>query len=142
MLKLGISALALFCAVAPASADEVWTSKLGDIVYETDLTDGQMAVFKIEGARVFLPGLAGVYEGRTSYDGFWIADEGYDFSTESCGVSMVQPSFGDRSQQWGRFQVTFVDPDFPGIWVGHVSACFDDASDSVIARPLVGSEAE
>ncbi|NQY98121.1 MAG: hypothetical protein HRT82_13280 [Henriciella sp.] len=109
MIKRMMAAMAVAGAVTSgwAIADEVWSTEIGDVIYEIDLENG-MAVLsyptdmeEIRG-RAYVSGLAGVYTGRTGYEGIWIEP-----ATEAgtCDVEMVAPDSGEASNNWGRIRV-------------------------------------
>ena len=120
-----------------ASADEVWSTEIGDVIYETDLDNG-MAVLsyptdgEVRGL-AYLAGLAGEYTGRTAYDGVWMEPA---TAEGTCDVEISAPETGEVSNNWGRVRVIFVDPDFPGSFIALRGECFDDPDAMLIARPL------
>lgn len=139
MIKAAMAALVLGAAVSgAAAADEVWSTEIGDVIYEIDLENG-MAVLSyptddeaVRG-RAYLSGLAGVYTGRTGYEGIWIEPQ---TEAELCDVSMVAPDSGEASSNWGRLRVVFVDPDFPSTFVAMRGDCFDEPTEMLVARPV------
>lgn len=140
MMKRMMVAVAVAGAVTGggAAADEVWSTEIGDVIYEIDLENG-MAVLsyptdmeEIRG-RAYVSGLAGVYTGRTGYEGVWI-EPGTE--TGTCDVEMVAPDSGDASNNWGRIRVVFVDPDFPSTFVAMRGDCFDEPTEMLVARPV------
>jgi len=63
-------AAVLSLSSAPLLADEVWTSDMGQIVYEAE--EGGAAIFSFTNvdaypARLIIPGLAGNYSDRSSH---------------------------------------------------------------------------
>lgn len=138
----GLAALLL---VGAASADEVWKTVDGtEIVYERDIEAGQMAVLSFDNITLYIEGLGGVYTGRGTYSGVWFSDpqEGEAAEAEEgCSVSMVRPdSDNQASPYWGQLEITFIDQDFPSIWMGHFGQCFGPLEDQMIARPVLGDE--
>lgn len=135
-------ALAL-TATGVAGADEVWRTDDGmEIVYETDLDGTGTAVLTFDGVRLYVEGLAGVFEGRGAYSGVWFADdtEGPGLG-EGCSVAMVRPDAADQSSvYWGRAEVTFIDADFPSIWLGEFGECFGPLENLMVARPVTAGE--
>ena len=118
-------------------ADEVWSTEIGDVIYEADLDNG-MAVLsyptesEVRGL-AYIAGLAGEYTGRTAYEGVWMepaSEEGV------CDVEIAAPITGEVSNNWGRVQVIFVDPDFPGSFVALRGDCFDEPDAMLVARPV------
>jgi hypothetical protein len=139
MLKRLTSCLLMAGAVMAISAhaDEVWSTDIGEVVYEADLPNG-MAVLSyptdsnIRG-RAFIAGLAGEFTGRTGYEGVWIEADG---AAGLCDVAIAAPDTGEKSHNWGRVRVIFVDPDFPSTFVALRGDCFDDPSEMLVARPI------
>ena len=119
--------LVAVCVVAaipsPAAADEVWDSTYGVVVYQEDI--GNVAVWSYEpdtdhvGGSIFIEGLAGVYEGRGRYSGYWMAD-GED--EVACNQPATDP-YGHQSVYWGYFDIQFIDSSFPSRWVAEWSFC-------------------
>lgn len=122
-----------------ASADEVWYTPIGEVIYEQDLPGGQ-AVFSFPGeggSRLIavFNGLAGVTEGRGYYEGAWVdPDAGTD---GPCPSAMIDPISGSASHYWGQMDLIFTEPDFPGGWVALRGTCFDNATDYLIGTPLL-----
>ncbi len=129
----GIAALGLVAA----QADEVWSTDIGDVIYETDLSNG-MAVLsyptdgEVRGL-AYVAGLAGEYTGRTGYDGIWMEPASED---GLCDIEIAAPETGEISNNWGRIEVIFVDPDFPGTFVAIRGNCFDEPDAMLVARPV------
>lgn len=88
---LGLSLIGL-----SAIADEVWSTPIGDVVYEDETDDG-WAVWSYPGlterGTVYIKDLAGVYEGRTAYAGIWIEAESPGI--ELCDVAVTDPATGN-----------------------------------------------
>ncbi len=124
-------------AAGSAAADEVWSTEIGDVVYEIDLENGMAVLsYPTDGearGRAYLSGLAGVHTGRTGYEGIWIEDASQG---ELCEVAMVAPDSGESSMNWGRVRVVFVDPDFPSTFVAMRGDCFDEPTEMLVARPV------
>ncbi|PKP81265.1 MAG: hypothetical protein CVT79_11440 [Alphaproteobacteria bacterium HGW-Alphaproteobacteria-18] len=123
-----------------AQADEVWTTPVGEIVYEADLETGEAVLsFPGESGERLLgifPGLAGVSEGRGYFAGIWIDP---DAAIEGpCPGAMADPVNGGTSYSWGRMDLIFTKPDFPAGFVVVKGDCFDPPTDYLIAEPVVG----
>lgn len=121
-------------------ADEVWTTPVGEVVYEADLETGEAVLsFPGETGQRLLgifPGLAGVSDGRSFFAGIWIDP---DAAIEGlCPGAMVDPMGGGTSFTWGRMDLIFTKPDFPGGFVVMKGSCFDPPTDYLIADPVVG----
>jgi len=143
-LRTGMAAGALAVAVTGmASADEVWRTDDGqEIVYQTELDGSGMAVLTFNGTTMYVEGLAGVFEGRGTYSGVWFIDNpDAQNPGEGCSVAMVRPGTSDEaSTYWGQLEITFIDADFPSIWLGQFGECFGPLVDQMIARPIVAGE--
>lgn len=105
---------------ATAFADEVWDTNAGQFVYQDDV--GPVAVWtygtKDDPGVIYINGLAKVYKNRGSYDGYWAK-----FSAQTkCKTSRIGYD-GNMTYYWGRFQLHFVDKDFPSRWVADWSYC-------------------
>jgi len=135
-----ILALALACTCvfgASAAADEVWSTPIGDVVYEADTPKG-WAVWSYPGltdrGTVYLKGLAGIYEDRGAYAGIWVEPATSDI--ELCDVAVTDPVTGEPQFNWGRVDIVFTEPDFPGGWVALRGNCFNQPSDYLIGKPV------
>lgn len=140
MIRTVFAALASACLVAaPALADEVWSSEIGDIVYEADIDDYAVLSFEGDGGGVrynaFVEGLGMNYDDRSRHDGYWTGPMG-DGSTV-CAVSIIDHT-GQATNNWGRVEVIFVDRAFPSAFIAQRGACFDEPRDALVARPMVG----
>lgn len=134
---VGIAAL----TVGVAQADEVWSTEIGDVIYETDLANG-MAVLsyptdgEVRGL-AYIAGLAGEYTGRTGYEGIWMepaTEEG------TCDIEIAAPEIGEISNNWGRVKIIFVEPDFPATFVALRGDCFDEPDAMLVAKPVTAFE--
>lgn len=128
-----------------ATADEVWTTEIGDVVYERDIETGA-AVFSwpldSDGLRgeAFIDGLAGVFEGRFSYAGIWIEPQLNPGRT--CAHAIAHPETGTPEYNWGQLEIIFVDSDFPSAWVMKRGFCFEDPSQFLVGKPIVANAKE
>lgn len=139
MHKVALSALMAASTTVPVLADEVWDTNTGRVVYEAEM--GPTAVWTYgtpdDPGVIYLLGLAKVYENRGSYTGYWAKDK----SKKACDT--VRPGVvGRMTPYWGRFNVTFIDKDFPSRWEATWSYC-DEADEAlkVEAKPLLGEQA-
>ena len=110
-----------------AAADEVWTTPLGDIVYEQDMQGFAILSIPRQGrvATLYFPGLGGNFSNRSTHEGYWISDGPND-----CGA-MLYGVRGQGSRDWGRVVVAFDGPAFPTdltLWFG---SCFGQPSQPV-----------
>jgi len=138
--SLGIAAA--ICVAGAAIADEVWSTGIGDVVYERDLDTGEAVlsyptIYSEVRGLVFIEGLAGQFEGRSSYSGIWVEPGAEE---QACAYAISHPETGDPVFSWGRISMIFVEPDFPGGWVISRGTCFDDPDQYLIGKPIVGGE--
>ena len=143
MTKLSIAALAAITIAFPVAADEVWKTDIGDVVYERELESGD-AVWSYpaeDGTRglAYFQGLAGVYEDRTSFTGIWI-EANIESHDRGCAVSLFDPETGEARNNWGRINLVFTEPDFPGGWVAIRGSCFDQPHAFLVGKPVVGDQ--
>lgn len=134
------SALAIALTLSGvAVADEVWTTEDGEVAYEAEIDRGKIAVFAADGVKMYISGLAGVYTGRGTYEGIWVLDE-QGPQAEGCAYDIVRPGTEETVGFWGTMSITFIDPDFPSIWVADLGPCLDGFDSQMIARPKVLQE--
>ncbi len=137
MKKILFTAIAGLAMISSASADEVWTTEEGEITYEREIEANQVAVFSGNGITMYIEGLAGVYTDRGAYSGIWVLDEAPSGEV-GCPVAIVRPgTTNDTTAFWGQMEITFIDPDFPSIWIAQLGQCFDGMGETMIARPVV-----
>lgn len=115
LLALGV----LIGAIIPqrAFADEMWTTEEYDVIYQEDRNRTAIWSYGDDGI-VFIDGLAGVYTDRGSYTGYWAQDS----SSLRCDT-FREGANGEPTYHWGRFEITFIDPDFPSRWHAHIGIC-------------------
>lgn len=121
-MRLPLLAAAALALATPILADEVWSSRDGEIVYLDEIGDTAVftAPFGTDTLRIYLPGLAGNYDDRATHEGYFIANGQAD-----CGVSLTAiDGFGGRD--WGRVIVSFDRPAFPTGWTALIGGCFDE----------------
>lgn len=136
---------AMLAAGGAACADEVWTSEIGDVIYDHDTGDGHAVLtYPIEGSDVrglgYIAGLGGVYEGRTAYTGIWIEPD--DAGAPACDYAITDPETGEPRQTWGQVEMIFVEPDFPSSWVIKRGYCFEPLSEFLVGHPVTGDGAD
>lgn len=132
-----MAAAALACA-GPVLADEVWTSQIGDVIYERELPTGE-AVLSYPAADTerrglaYIAGLAQQYEGRGAFEGVWIEDDLP--RSDACSVSISDPETGAARNNWGRLELVFTEPDYPAGWVAIRGDCFNQPDSYLIGKP-------
>ncbi|HEY9824694.1 MAG TPA: hypothetical protein V6D19_04545 [Stenomitos sp.] len=126
------------CALAlnmlPVRADEVWGSYYGKVVYQTDR--GKSAIWtygdQAKGA-MFIDGLAGQYQGRGTYYGYWRQSE----SKVKCDAYR-EGRDGRRTYHWGTLRLQFLDPNFPSRWSAEIGYCNQPPTLVWRGYPIVG----
>jgi len=123
----------LACTVPQsASADEMWDSTYGKVIYENDV--GSTAVWRydyqgVEGW-IYIDKLAGVHQGRGTYQGYWIQGS----SEQKCNSQKLMD--GKASPYWGQFVIQFLDPDFPSRWQAKWSYCDEKPTENWQGLPI------
>lgn len=138
---LGACALAMISTGGAAFADEAWNSTFGRVEWETQV--GETVVFSYTApsgagtARVFIEDALTTMMAseRSSYSGYWIE---YD-QQEVCEASLTDP-LGGQSQNWGRFEITFVRDGFPSDWTAHWGYCLAEPDQVWVGHALLGDE--
>lgn len=114
-----------------AKADEVWSTDEYDVVYQADR--GRTAIWTYgEEGTIFIDGLAGVVTGRESYTGYWVQPS----SSLRCDT-FREGADGEPSYHWGRFELTFVDSEFPSRWYADFGLCDQPPSIHLDGTPVV-----
>ena len=131
-------AVALF-AGTPAMADEVWSTEEYDVVYQEDR--GQTAVWtygaeETQGT-IFIDGLAGVYEDRGTYTGYWVQPT----SSRRCDT-FREGADGKPTYHWGRFEIEFIDSDFPSRWQAKFGLCDGEPRITLNGTPMTAVDAK
>lgn len=113
-------------AGAPALADEAWVTNLGPVIYEDEI--GEYAVFlHYDGPvahRTYIRGLAGNFDHRGDFTGYWTEVERAGSQTPACDVAVADEN-GAITHHWGRVEINFLQPGFPGEWNGRIGNCFE-----------------
>mgnify|MGYP003625513197 FL=1 len=144
MMKSNLLFAAAIVFAGSALADEVWTTPIGDVVYERELPTGE-AVLSYPAADGearglgYIQGLAQVYEGRGAFSGIWIED---NLASDACNVSISDPETGAARNNWGRLELVFTEPDFPGGWVAIRGDCFNQPDSYLVGKPVVAEDAQ
>ena len=100
-----------------ALADEVWSTEEYDVIYQRDRNRTAIWSYGRDGI-IFIEGLAGVSTNRGSYRGYWAQSS----SSLRCDTYREGKN-GKATYHWGRFEITFIDPDFPSRWHAHIGLC-------------------
>lgn len=108
-------------SVPSVYADEVWSTEEYDVVYQEDRNKTAIWTYGSEDqviGTVFIDGLAGVSQDRGSYTGYWVQDS----SSLRCDT-FREGADGKPTYYWGRFELKFIDPDFPARWQADFGLC-------------------
>lgn len=116
-------------------ADEVWSTEEYDVTYTADRNRTAIWTYgsddKVLGT-VFIDGLAGNRTGRGSYTGYWVQDS----SSLRCDTYR-EGATGEPGYHWGRFEVTFIDADFPSRWQAKFGLCDLEPTITLNGTPIV-----
>ncbi|MBX2865647.1 MAG: hypothetical protein KTR27_19005 [Leptolyngbyaceae cyanobacterium MAG.088] len=128
-----LAAFLLMGALAPqrALADEQWSTEEYDVVYQDERNQTAIWTYGDGVGTIFIDGLAGVYTDRGSYSGYWVQE----FSSMRCDT-FREDANGEPTYYWGRFEITFVDPDFPSRWQAMIGLCDRKATIPLNGTPI------
>jgi hypothetical protein len=133
-MRLSLALLAL-TATTPALADEVWSTPIGDIVYERDM--GTVAIWKQNANDTtytyYILGLGGNTAERYFHTGYWLAP-----GAGNCDVAITGPD-KQTSTTWGHVSVAFDFGGFPSGFTMQTSACGEPMDGFLRAEPLTGN---
>lgn len=113
-----------------AIADEVWTTEEYDVIYQEDRGTTAIWSYGDDGV-IFIDDLAGVFTDRGSYTGYWAQSS----SSQRCDTFREGPN-GEPTYHWGRFDIMFLDPDFPSRWHAHIGLCNQDPTMMLNGTPV------
>ncbi len=101
------------------SADEVWNSTYGKVVYEEDIDKTAVWRYNRKGISgvIYIDDLAGISQGRGAYQGYWVQPK----SSVKCKT--MRKMRNKSSFYWGNFQIEFLDPNFPSRWQAKWNYC-------------------
>jgi hypothetical protein len=114
---LTLALLTSIAAPQKALADEVWTTEEYKVVYQEDRNKTAVWNYGRNGV-IFIDGLAGVSTDRGSYSGYWVQNS----SSVRCDTYR-EGADGKPTYYWGKFEITFIDPNFPSRWQADISLC-------------------
>jgi hypothetical protein len=124
-------------------ADEVWSTRAGDIVYDTMAPDGT-AVFTMPAvvfnpgaakgavARLYVPYLDAAPDSRYQHTAYWLIE-----GSANCNVSMTGFD-GVTSSDWGLANLYFDEAGFPSGFTMAFGVCEYEMFDFVRAEPVLG----
>jgi hypothetical protein len=133
-ILLTLALLAGIFAPAKALADEVWSTEQYNVTYQEDRNRTAIWTYGPEESilgTIFIDGLAGVYTHRESYNGYWVQET----SSLRCDTYREDAN-GDHAYYWGRFDITFIDPDFPSRWKADFGLCDREPTLTLTGTPV------
>jgi hypothetical protein len=89
-----------------------------DVIYQEDRNNTAIWTYNNGQGTIFIDGLAGEFVDRGSYHGYWVQTS----SSLRCDTYR-EGADGKPNYYWGRFDLTFIDPDFPSRWQGKIGLC-------------------
>lgn len=130
-----LTLLTIASASQKALADEMWSTEEYDVVYQDERNRTAIWTYgeedKVLGT-IFIDGLAGVYQGRGSYTGYWVQES----SSLRCDT-FREGADGKPTYHWGRFEITFIDPNFPSRWRAKFGLCDRSTSITLNGKPFI-----
>lgn len=126
-------------AIAPQSAfaDEVWSTTEYDVMYEEDRNNTAIWTYgdgdTVLGT-IFIDGLGGVTTDRGSYNGYWTQET----SSVRCDT-FREDANGEPTYHWGRFEITFIDSEFPSRWYANFGLCDRAPTIHLDATPITAT---
>lgn len=122
-------------AIAPQSAfaDEVWSTTEYDVVYEEDRNNTAIWSYG-ENGTIFIDGLGGVTTDRGSYNGYWTQET----SSVQCDTFRENAN-GEPTYHWGRFEITFINSEFPSRWYADFGLCDREPTIHLDAIPITAT---
>ncbi len=129
-----LAAVLLVGAFVPqrALADERWSTEEYDVVYQDERNRTAIWTYGDGVGTIFIDGLAGVYTDRESYSGYWVQAS----SSLRCDTFREDAS-GEPTYYWGRFEITFIDPDFPSRWQAMIGLCDRTPTITLTGTPIM-----
>lgn len=112
---------ALIIGLVPISAlaDETWRMQDGQAVYQEDRGNTALINVPYQGSRamVYIDGLPGALNNRSSHGGYWIGP-----GQGGCSSTLTGPD-GYASRNWGRAQIIFDRSTFPSGFTLRTGSC-------------------
>lgn len=128
-----LAAALLIGTFAPhtALADEMWSTEEYDVIYQDERNRTAIWTYGDDVGTIFIDGLAGVYTDRGSYSGYWVQES----SSLRCDT-FREDANGEPTYYWGRFEITFIDPDFPSRWEAMIGLCDRNTTIPLTGTPI------
>ncbi|MFC7291793.1 hypothetical protein [Hirschia litorea] len=139
---ISISAVALTSVFfSTAHADEVWKTEIGNVIYADEINEYAVLHFPTMRENVmgiaYIKDLAGNYDNRDhTFEGYWV--EPIAGASTACEVGIVDAQ-GDTYRSWGRLKLIFTETAFPSGWVALRGECFDEPTDALVGKPIIGA---
>lgn len=140
MIRTLIAAALMAAAPLAAVADEVWSLPSGNhVTYLSDEGDtavfGYTPVMGVEQSYIFVPGLAGNYDNRGTYRGYWVEPT---YAGKTCPATLIAPN-GVPWERWGIVEVKFQKKGFPSKVTLTRGDCFNTPKEKIVLKPVVGA---
>ena len=117
-----------------AKADEKWSTEEYDVTYQEERNKTAIWTYgdrdRVLGT-IFIDGLAGEYQNRGSYNGYWVQES----SSMRCDTYR-EGADGKPTYYWGQFNIDFIDPDFPSRWQAKFGLCDREPSITLNGIPI------
>ncbi|MEQ8652265.1 MAG: hypothetical protein RIC87_07355 [Kiloniellales bacterium] len=113
-----------------ASADEVYqvyayddATLVDEYIYEDDVGTNAVWVSKDGSLRLYIEGLAGLYQNRSIYDGIWV-EYGEGSIEPPCPDGPATDHLGNQLSHWGRLRIDWTQyGNDDATWVLFLSRC-------------------
>lgn len=113
-----------------ASADEVYqvyayddATLVDEYIYEDDVGTNAVWVSKDGSLRLYIEGLAGLYQNRSIYDGLWV-EYGEGSIEPPCPDGPASDHLGNQLSHWGRLRIDWTQyGNDDATWVLFLSRC-------------------
>ena len=118
-----------------AIADEKWSTEEYDVTYQEDRNRTAIWTYGSEDqviGTIFIDGLAGVYQDRGFYHGYWTQET----ASLRCDT-FREGADGKLTYYWGRFEVYFRDPNFPSRWQAKFGLCDREKTITLNGTPII-----
>jgi hypothetical protein len=140
MFRTLIAAALMAAAPLAAAADEVWSLPSGNqVVYLSDEGTtailGYTPVMGVEQSYIFVPGLAGNFEDRGTFTGYWVEPV---YVGKTCPTAIAAPD-GTLWDRWGIVELKFHKKGFPSKITLKRGDCFATPKEKILLKPVVGA---
>lgn len=131
--SISLAVVLLMGAFAPQAvlADEQWSTEEFDVIYQDERNRTAIWTYGDGVGTIFIDGLAGVYTDRGSYTGYWVQET----SSLECDT-FREDANGEPTYYWGRFEIDFIDPDFPSRWQAMIGRCDLEPTIELTGTPI------